>query len=194
LAFCIDNLLLFIYLEMINANSRVYLLPNAVGKGRLSIFCEACDKFSLERLTSFDIDNVECVIVEDTLDTNIIIEKILHIDPSNSNIPQLVSTRWLSESLRSQKLLPRESFIRSLVFETTVAPIEEDLSNDQKTSRTKFSSEQPVLPRIRSNSDSDYDDEEEVNQNDEELVVRINCLNILEINRWFSSPELPLVV
>jgi len=156
---------------MINAEYRVYLLPNAIGKGRLSIFREACAKFSLECITPFNIDNVECVIVEDTLDTHIIIEKILHIDPSNSYIPQLVSTRWLSESLRAQKLLPRESFIRSLVSEISMTSNEDNISIDPKISPTKIFNEQSIIPRIRSNSDSDYDEDESVNKTDEELVV-----------------------
>jgi len=165
-----------IYLEMINADYRVYLLPNSVGKGRLSIFREACAKFSLECITPFNIDNVDCIIVEDTLDPHIIIEKILRLDPSNSHIPQLVSTRWLSESLRAQKLLPRESFIRSLVSEIPITSNEDYVPMDEKISQTRLSNEQSILPRVRSNSDSDYDDDEEgVNKTDEELVVRI-CL------------------
>jgi hypothetical protein len=156
---------------MINAEYRVHLLPNAIGKGRLSIFREACAKFSLECITPFNIDNVDCVIVEDTLDTHIIIEKILHIDPSNSYIPQLVSTRWLSESLRAQKLLPRESFIRSLVSESSMTSNEDNISIDPKISPTKIFNEQSIIPRIRSNSDSDYDEDETVNKTDEELVV-----------------------
>jgi len=165
---------------MINAECRVYLLPNAIGKGRLSIFREACAKFSLECVTPFNIDNVECVIVEDTLDPHIVIEKILHIDLSNSYIPQLVSTRWLSESLRAQKLLPRESFIRSLVSENPMTPNEDDVSMDAKISPTKFNNEQSIIPRIRSNSDSDYDEDENVNKTDEELVVCILYLKIIE--------------
>jgi len=165
-----------IYLEMINADYRVYLLPNSVGKGRLSIFREACTKFSLECITPFNIDNVDCIIVEDTLDPHVIIEKILRLDPSNSHIPQLVSTRWLSESLRAQKLLPRESFIRSLVSEIPITSNEDDVPMDEKISQTRLSNEQSILPRVRSNSDSDYDDDEEgVNKTDEELVVSI-CL------------------
>ena len=165
-----------IYLEMINADYRVYLLPNSVGKGRLSIFREACAKFSLECITPFNIDNVDCIIVEDTLDPHVIIEKILRLDPSNSHIPQLVSTRWLSESLRAQKLLPRESFIRSLVSEIPITSNEDDVPMDERISQTRLSNEQSILPRVRSNSDSDYDDDEEgVNKTDEELVVRI-CL------------------
>jgi hypothetical protein len=165
-----------IYLEMINADYRVYLLPNSVGKGRLSIFREACAKFSLECITPFNIDNVDCIIVEDTLDPHVIIEKILRLDPSNSHIPQLVSTRWLSESLRAQKLLPRESFIRSLVSEIPITPNEDDVPMDERISQTRLSNEQSILPRVRSNSDSDYDDDEEgVNKTDEELVVSI-CL------------------
>jgi hypothetical protein len=165
---------------MINAECRVYLLPNAIGKGRLSIFREACAKFSLECITPFNIDNVECVIVEDTLDPYIVIEKILHIDPSNSYIPQLVSTRWLSESLRAQKLLPRESFIRSLVSENPMTPNEDDVLIDPKISPTKFNNEQSIIPRIRSNSDSDYDEDEDVNKTDEELVVCILYLKMIE--------------
>jgi hypothetical protein len=165
-----------IYLEMINADYRVYLLPNSVGKGRLSIFREACAKFSLECITPFNIDNVDCIIVEDTLDPHVIIEKILRLDPSNSHIPQLVSTRWLSESLRAQKLLPRESFIRSLVSEIPITSNEDDVPMDERISQTRLSNEQSILPRVRSNSDSDYDDDEEgVNKTDEELVVSI-CL------------------
>ncbi len=161
---------------MINAECRVYLLPNAIGKGRLSIFREACAKFSLECITPFNIDNVECVIVEDTLDPHIVIEKILHIDLSNSYIPQLVSTRWLSESLRAQKLLPRESFIRSLESEIPLTSNEDYVPMDEKISPTRLSNEQSIIPRVRSNSDSDYDDDEEgVNKTDEELVVSI-CL------------------
>jgi hypothetical protein len=161
---------------MINAESRVYLLPNSVGKGRLAIFREACTKFSLECITPFDVNNVECVIVEDTLDTQIIIEKILHLDPANTFIPQLVSTRWLSESLRAQKLLPRKQFIRSLVLENPTVLNEDHVVNNQKISPTKFNHEQSILPRIRSNSDSDYDEEEDTNKTNEELVVCIVCM------------------
>jgi hypothetical protein len=159
---------------MINAECRVHLLPNSIGKGRLAIFREACAKFSLECITPFNIDNVECVIVEDTLDPHIIIEKILHIDPSNSYIPQLVSTRWLSESLRAQKLLPREPFIRSLVSESPMTPNEDNISNEPKTSPIKLFNELSIIPRIRSNSGSDYDEDDAgVNKTDEELVVCI---------------------
>ncbi|CAF3310726.1 unnamed protein product [Rotaria socialis] len=157
---------------MINAACRVHLLPNSVGKGRLSIFREACTKFSLECVTPFNIDNVECIIVEDSLETNVIIEKILHLDPSNAYIPQLVSTRWLSDSLRAQQLLPREPFIRSLVFEVTKTL--DDNSNtavNQKLSRPQLNSEQSFLPRKRSNSDSDYDEDVDMNKTDEELVT-----------------------
>ncbi|CAF3745122.1 unnamed protein product [Rotaria sp. Silwood1] len=164
---------------MINATCRVYLLPNSIGKGRLSIFREACSKFSLECITSFNINNIDCIIVEDTLETHIIIEKILHIDLSNSYIPQLVSTRWLSESLRAQKLLPREPYIRSLVFEITKTTNENNIIINQKISRIKFNNEQSIIPRIRSNSDSDYDDDDEnIKKTDEELIV---CIYI-EIN------------
>ncbi|CAF2819088.1 unnamed protein product [Rotaria sp. Silwood2] len=156
---------------MINATCRVHLLPNSVGKGRLSIFREACVKFSLQCITPFNIDNVDCVIVEDSLETHVIVEKILHLNPSNSYIPQLVSTRWLSESLRAQKLLPRESFIRSLVFEVTKTSNEDNIPINQKISRTKLSNEQSIIPRIRSNSDSDYDEEENINKTDQELVT-----------------------
>jgi hypothetical protein len=158
---------------MINAECRVYLLPNSVGKGRLAIFQEACAKFSLECVTPFNIDNVDCVIVEDTLETQIIIEKILRLDLSNSYIPQLVSTRWLSESLRAQKLLSREPFIRSLESEITMTPVEDNVPVNQNISGTKFSNEQLIIPRIRSNSDSDYDEDERVDKTDEELAVCI---------------------
>jgi hypothetical protein len=161
---------------MINAECRVYLLPNSVGKGRLAIFREACAKFSLECITPFNIDNIDCVIVEDTLSTDVIIEKILRLDLSNSYIPQLISTRWLSESLRAQKLLPREPFIRSLDTDVTMTPIEDKTPIDKNISPTKFSNEQSVIPRIRSNSDSDYDEDEGVNKTDEELAVCIICL------------------
>ncbi|CAF0914208.1 unnamed protein product [Adineta steineri] len=156
---------------MIDAECRVYLLPNAIGKGRLTIFREACTKYSLECITPFNIDNIECIIAEDSLDTNIIIEKILHLDPSNLHIPQIVSTRWLSESLRAQKLLPRESFIRSIVSETPTTPNEDNIVHDEKILRTRFNTEQSIMPRIRSNSDSDYEDDEDVNKTDEELVT-----------------------
>lgn len=158
---------------MINAECRVHLLPNAIGKGRLSIFREACTRFSLECITPFNIDNVECVIVEDTLETSVIIDKILCLDPSNSYIPQLVSTRWLSESLRAQKLLSRESFIRSLVVENPVTSNEDNMSIDPKISPTKLFNEQSIIPRIRSNSDSDYDEDENITKTDDELVVCI---------------------
>lgn len=161
---------------MINAGCRIYLLPNSVGKGRLAIFREACAKFSLECITPFDMNNVECVIVEDTLDTQVIIEKILRLDPSNAFIPQLISTRWLSESLRAQKLLPRELFIRSLVVENPSIMHEEHPRTREKISPMKFSSEQSILPRIRSNSDSDYDEEDGVDKTDEDLVVRTDLL------------------
>jgi hypothetical protein len=172
---------------MFNAENRVYLLPNSIGKGRLTIFREACTKFSLECITPFDANNVECVIVEDTLDTQIIIEKILHLDPSNSFIPQLVSTRWLSESLRAQKLLPRKEFIRSLVLDNPTTSNNEDcIVNNQKISPTKFNHDQSILPRIRSSSDSDYDEEDDVNQTNEELVVCIACMMYIENEIAFS--------
>lgn len=158
---------------MITAGCRVYLLPNSVGKGRLAIFRDACAKFSLECIAPFDMNNVECVLVEDTLDTQVIIEKILRLDPSNSFIPQLISTRWLSESLRAQQLLPREPFVRSLVVENPSLMHEEHPQNIPKISPIKSANEQSILPRIRSNSDSDYDEDEGVNKTDEELVVRI---------------------
>jgi hypothetical protein len=170
---------------MINAEYRVHLLPNAIGKGRLSIFREACAKFSLECITPFDIDNVECVIVEDTLDTHIIIEKILQLDPSNPYIPQLVSTRWLSESLRAQKLLPRERFIRSLTSENTMTTNDDDILIDPKISPTKSNNEQSIIPRMRSNSDSDYDEDEIVNKTDEELVVCIWNIGMIDFVRSF---------
>ena len=163
---------------MINAECRVHLLPNSIGKGRLSIFRKACAKFSLECITPFNNDIVECVIVEDTLETHVIIEKILHLDPLNSHIPQLVSTRWLSESLRSQKLLPREPFIRPLIFDIMKSSVEDNISINQKVSRTKINNEQSIIPRMRSNSDSDYDENEDVNQTDEELVVCIVYSNL----------------
>lgn len=170
-------------LEMIYAECRVHLLPNAVGKGRLSIFREACTKFSLQSITPFDIENVDCVLVEDTLDPYVVIEKILHLDPSSDNLPQLVSTRWLSESLRAQHLLPREPFIRSLIRETTTArssSTEEPPVNNQKSSRTTFTHEQAILPRVRSNSDSDYEEnDEDTNKTDQELMVRILCRSLL---------------
>ena len=162
---------------MINAQYRVYLLPNSIGKGRLSIFRKACTRFSLECITSFNIDDVECVIVEDTLDTHVIIEKILHLDPSNTTIPQLVSTRWLSESLRAQKLLPREPYVRSLVVDATQTFTNENISTNQRLSRTTINHEQSIIPKIRSNSDSDYDENEDVNQTDEDLVVCTRYLN-----------------
>ena len=171
---------------MINAECRVHLLPNSIGKGRLSIFREACAKFSLECITPFNNDIVECVIVEDTLETRIIIEKILHLDPSNSPMPQLVSTRWLSESLRAQKLLPREPFIRPLLFDTMQSSVEDNISMNQKVSRTKTNNEQSIIPRIRSNSDSDYDENEDVSQTDEELVVCIVYSN-LDMNNSIRS-------
>ena len=163
---------------MIYAECRVHLLPNAVGKGRLSIFREACAKFSLQSITPFDLDRVDCVLVEDTLDPHVVVEKILHLDPSSEHLPQLVSTRWLSESLRAQSLLPREPFIRSLTRETTATRAssnEGSLVDHQKSSRSKFTLEQPILPRVRSNSDSDYDDNnEEANATDQELMVRVS--------------------
>ena len=164
---------------MIYAECRVHLLPNAVGKGRLSIFREACEKFSLQAITPFDLDRVDCVLVEDTLDPHVVVEKILHLDPSSDHLPQLVSTRWLSESLRAQSLLPREPFIRSLTRETTTARAssnEGSLVESQKASRTKFTQDPPILPRVRSNSDSDYDDiDEDTNASDQELIVRVLC-------------------
>lgn len=160
---------------MINATCRVHLLPNSIGKGRLTIFREACSKFSLECINPFSIDNVDCVIVEDTLETNVIIERILHIDPTNSSIPPLVSTRWLSESLRAQKLLPHEPFIRSLVFEATNTTDEDQnsITNNEKSVRPKLPTEESFLPRKRSNSDSDYDEDENMNKTDEALIVYI---------------------
>ena len=179
---------------MINAECRVYLLPNSVGKGRLSIFREACTKFSLDCITPFNVDNVDCVIVEDSLETHIIIEKILLLNPTSSYIPQLVSTRWLSESLRAQKLLPREPFIRSFAIEMTPSPIEDTIPMNEKTSRTKLSHEQSIIPRKRSNSDSDYDEDETVNKTDEELVVRIICLKYTSFGVNYSDKPLSIVL
>ena len=161
------------FLEMIHAECRVHLLPNAVGKGRLAIFREACEKFSLECVTPFDAERVHCVLVEDALETQVVLEKILHLDPFSSSAPQLVSTRWLSESLRAQQLLPREPFIRTHVFEPTLKPSEEATSIDREQVRTKTSHEQSFMPRVRSDSGSDYDDDgEETNGTDQELAVR----------------------
>ena len=176
--------LIGVHLEMLDAACRVYLLPNAVGKGRLNIFREACEKFSIQCIHPFDVEQVDCIIIEDCLDPHVVIEKILHLDPTNSHLPPLVSTRWLSESIRAQKLVPFEPFVRSLKIESPpVLPISP--TSEQKTSKTKSPQEQFIIPRIRSKSDSDYDEEdEEKDKNDQDLVVRL-ILNTSSLKNIF---------
>lgn len=158
---------------MLDAACRVHLLPNSVGKGRLNIFREACDKFSIQCIDPFDFAQVDCVIVEESLDSHVIIEKILHLDPTHPHLPPLVSTRWLSESIRAQKLLPFEPFVRSLKVENPTVVQESPTTSELKPQKMKFSPEQLVIPRIRSKSDSDYDEEDEdKNKADQDLVVR----------------------
>lgn len=181
---------------MINAECRVYLVPNSIGKGRLTIFRDACTKFSLQYLTSFDLQTVDCIIAEDTLEANVIIEKILRLDRTNISIPPLVSTRWLSESLRAQKLLPREGFIRSLDSEKSNS-IDENpthCSNTEKISPTKQQNEQSILPRIRSNSDSDYDEDEPMDIPNEGLVTLVSKEITFAKNNWMccESSSLPV--
>ena len=157
---------------MLDAVCRVHLLPNAVGKGRLNIFREACEKFSIQCIYPFDFEQVDCVIVEDSLDAHVVIEKILHLDPTQPCLPPLVSTRWLSESIRAQKLLPYEPFVRSLKVETQ-SVIETSPTSEQKSSKQKFPHEPIIIPRIRSKSDSDYDEEDdETSKADQDLVVK----------------------
>lgn len=156
---------------MTDAVCRVYLLPNGVGKGRLAIFRQACRKFSLQCQPSFDFENVDCIIVEDTLNPHVIIERILHLNPTDHNLPQLVSTRWLSESLRAQTLLPREHYVRSLTVEEPSLSMEETQTSSLQSICPKLNSEHFTLPRVRSKSDSDYEDEEETVQTDQELIV-----------------------
>lgn len=163
---------------MIDVQIRVYLLPNGVGKGRLAIFRQACEKFSLEYQEYFQTETTDFVIVEDTLDPQVVIEKILHLNPSNSNLPTLISTRWLSESLRAQKLLNHESYIRSLMIErepitepTTTATATSNTLSPQKTNKLKSHTEPLILPRLRPDSDSDYEDDEEKLEPNPDLVV-----------------------
>ncbi|CAF1264141.1 unnamed protein product [Adineta ricciae] len=182
------------YLEMIDAECRVYLLPNAIGKGRLAIFRDACSKFSLQCTESFHIDNIDYVIAEDTLDTQIILEKILHLDSSNLHVPPIVSTRWLSESLRAQYLLPREPYTRSLRAESSIAPQLDHHLNDEKLPRTRHTNEQSIIPRIRSDSDSDYDEGKDANKADEDLVKLASKDITFTKNNWMccESSALPV--
>jgi hypothetical protein len=162
---------------MFDVPCRVHVLPNAVGKGRLMIFLDACKKFSLPCFARYDIDTVDCVIVEDTLDTHVVIEKILQLDPTSAHLPELVSTRWLSESLRAQQLLPRTSFVRTVAYQSmTTTTISNDTIStiDRSCSQTKFHQEPTTMPRLRSNSDSDYEENDnETNKNSDEPFVRI---------------------
>ncbi|CAF0803213.1 unnamed protein product [Didymodactylos carnosus] len=97
--------------------SKIYLLPNSLGKGRLSIFKDAFSKFRLNSAEDFDCQKVKFVIVEESLDLPTVL-KILKLDVRNdtdnsnseNNRPVLISTKWLTDSIKSKYLLPTADY------------------------------------------------------------------------------------
>ncbi|CAF1025646.1 unnamed protein product [Didymodactylos carnosus] len=101
-------------------SSVLYLLPNSIGKGRLQVFKDALvKKFHLNLVDKYDITTVNYVIIEDSLDVHVVLDKILNVfqQYQNSNKPILIRTLWISDSIKSKQLLPIHNYILTVSHE-----------------------------------------------------------------------------